>query len=356
MESGFETIKIPNDIQLSWERNFSFLGTFLIARQHMKALWKELDIGYSMCAFFHSHGQVKFYRSESDEENFNRTLGERCLKEKDFANHVAELLRECTDEMNKFFKKEKGFSKKNINNFFQLADRHFAFHLGVFWSADWLGQSRSAESDRILNDILLPVRKYNEFVLPLIEKWLLEYNTEYRCMTPDECREKVLNGKNISEETKEARDEASFVYMDRYDGIKLFSCQGEEALSWRDKFEEKFLTGFDSSRNELKGRTIFPGVYKGIARVVQKFDDFKNLKDGEVLVAPMAIPAYYNFIKNSGAIVVDEGAVLSHASILAREFKIPCVMGTKIGTSVLRDGDLVEVDGDRGIVKILKRK
>ena len=54
------------------------------------------------------------------------------------------------------------------------------------------------------------------------------------------------------------------------------------------------------------------------------------------------------------AIVTNEGGILCHAAIIAREFKKPCIVGTKIATQVLHDGDLVEVDANKGIVKIIK--
>ena len=59
-------------------------------------------------------------------------------------------------------------------------------------------------------------------------------------------------------------------------------------------------------------------------------------------------------IKNSVAIVTDEGGIISHAAITSRELKIPCIIGTKIATQVLKDGMEVEVDADNGIIKILK--
>ena len=60
-------------------------------------------------------------------------------------------------------------------------------------------------------------------------------------------------------------------------------------------------------------------------------------------------------ILNSGAIITDDGGLTNHAAIIARELKKPCIIGTKIATSVLHDGDLVEVDANKGIVKVLRR-
>lgn len=60
-------------------------------------------------------------------------------------------------------------------------------------------------------------------------------------------------------------------------------------------------------------------------------------------------------MKRASAFVTDEGGITSHASIVSREMNKPCIIGTKIATQVLKDGDLVEVDANNGVVKILKR-
>ena len=74
-------IIIPSGIHIAWERNFSFLSTFLIAQQHIKELNKYLNVKYSMCAFFSSQGQVQFFRSELEEDVEGKLLADRCLEE-----------------------------------------------------------------------------------------------------------------------------------------------------------------------------------------------------------------------------------------------------------------------------------
>jgi pyruvate,water dikinase len=59
-------------------------------------------------------------------------------------------------------------------------------------------------------------------------------------------------------------------------------------------------------------------------------------------------------MKKAKGIITDEGGMLSHAAIVSRELGLPCVVGTVKGTRVLKDGDLVEVDADKGIIKVLK--
>lgn len=69
----------------------------------------------------------------------------------------------------------------------------------------------------------------------------------------------------------------------------------------------------------------------------------------------MTDPSFLPVMKQAIAFITDEGGVLCHAAITARELKKPCIIGTKIATKVLKDGDLVEVDANHGIIKIIKR-
>ena len=78
-----------------------------------------------------------------------------------------------------------------------------------------------------------------------------------------------------------------------------------------------------------------------------------KFKKGDVLVTRMTRPEFLPLVKKTSAIITDGGGVLCHAAIIARELKIPCIVGTKIATQILKDGDLVEVDANRGVIKKL---
>lgn len=108
------------------------------------------------------------------------------------------------------------------------------------------------------------------------------------------------------------------------------------------------------STNEITGTIANKGKAKGYVKVIFNREDLNKIKQGDVLVAPMTTPWYLPSIKKSIAIVTDEGGVTCHAAIAAREMKKPCIIGTKIATKVLKDGMLVEVDANNGIVKIIK--
>ncbi|TSA45347.1 hypothetical protein D4R52_02655 [bacterium] len=102
---------------------------------------------------------------------------------------------------------------------------------------------------------------------------------------------------------------------------------------------------------ELHGQGVSAGKAKGRVKIVWDASEMKKVKRGDILVATSTYPALVPAMEKAGAIVTNEGGLLSHAAIVSRELGIPCVVGTKIGTKVLKDGDLVEVDANKGIVK-----
>ena len=104
----------------------------------------------------------------------------------------------------------------------------------------------------------------------------------------------------------------------------------------------------------MKGVCASLGIYRGPVKVILSGMHITEVKKGDVLVAPMTSPDYVIGMKKAGAIITDEGGITCHAAIVSRELKIPCIIGTKIATKVLKDGDLVEVDSAKGIVRIIK--
>ena len=99
-----------------------------------------------------------------------------------------------------------------------------------------------------------------------------------------------------------------------------------------------------------------PGKATGRVRQVLTVDDMGTFRKGEVLVAFMTDVGIVPAMRRASAIITDVGGVTCHAAIVAREFGIPCVIGTRDGTSALKDGYLVDVDADKGLIKILDRQ
>lgn len=108
-----------------------------------------------------------------------------------------------------------------------------------------------------------------------------------------------------------------------------------------------------STATELKGIPASPGTAKGKARIVTN-PLHAEIAQGEVLVAPQTTVDYVPLMRKAAAIVTDCGGLTSHAAIIAREFGIPCIVGTKTATTAFKNGDVVEVDASRGIARKIK--
>lgn len=106
----------------------------------------------------------------------------------------------------------------------------------------------------------------------------------------------------------------------------------------------------DSHKKIITGCTASRGKAVGSVRIVQELADLDKVESGDVLVSTMTSPDYVPAMKKVVAIVTDEGGVTSHAAIVARELGIPCIVGTKVATKTLANGDKVEVNATDGKV------
>ncbi len=106
-----------------------------------------------------------------------------------------------------------------------------------------------------------------------------------------------------------------------------------------------------TSLHNLKGRVASQGKATGIVTIVTGVRDLHKVKNGSILVATATHPDYTIAMRRVNAIVTDEGGVTSHAAIVAREYKIPCIVGVKNATKILKNGDKIIVDAYLGIIK-----
>jgi len=159
----------------------------------------------------------------------------------------------------------------------------------------------------------------------------------------------LLNGKiEIAKKEVEKRYENSTFFLSK-GKVSIFTNKAD--LERIDQILER-----KKDIKEMSGFPASPGKAKGRATLVISNADFAKFKKGDILVASATRPDFVPLMKKAVAIITDEGGMLSHAAIVSRELKIPCVTGTKFATKALKDGDVVEVDANLGFVKILKRK
>lgn len=121
------------------------------------------------------------------------------------------------------------------------------------------------------------------------------------------------------------------------------------------QFESMIVEEINHEVGEFNGQVACTGKVQGLVKIVNSTSDMQKVNDGDILVSIATNPDILPAMKKAVAFVTEQGGITSHAAIIAREMRKPCIIGTKIATKVLKDGDLVEVDANSGVVRILKK-
>jgi phosphohistidine swiveling domain-containing protein len=111
-----------------------------------------------------------------------------------------------------------------------------------------------------------------------------------------------------------------------------------------------------SGVREVRGRAASPGFAKGHAKVLRSDGDIGKVERGDIMVVSMTDPNYVPAMEKAAAFVTDMGGILCHAAIVSREMGKPCVVGTRVATRAFKDGDLLEVDAHKGVVRKISQK
>ena len=158
-------------------------------------------------------------------------------------------------------------------------------------------------------------------------------------LTPAEIEKLIKNPRKL-----QARGKIIFYS----DGEGIHAALGNKFSVITNNFQKYFSAG---NVKEIRGTTANRGKAAGRVLVIRNLKEARGQKD-YILVATMTTPDLMPAVKNALAIVTDEGGLTCHAAIIARELGKPCIIGTKVATRVLHNGDLVEVDANRGIVRL----
>jgi phosphohistidine swiveling domain-containing protein len=232
------------------------------------------------------------------------------------------------------------------------ADVEYAWNIleATWWLVEDAEERKELETDRFKK--ALAGRVYADQLVPAADA-LLE--TSFKHAYPSLGQlvrflllEEASSGSIPSKEVLEEREKINCLI----NGV-LYSGTRIEELAERMNFSIKQEITEPLS-NIIKGTCAQKGLARGVVCIIRSRAELGKFKEGNILVSPTTTPDLMPAIIRCAAIVADEGGLVSHAAITSRELKKPCVIGTKIATQVLKDGDMVEVDADKGTVTILK--
>ena len=185
---------------------------------------------------------------------------------------------------------------------------------------------------------------WRPFFKNLAKKWNIDYD-DLGYLTYDEIRKWIKGSRDLS-----------IIEYRKNNPIILTTIPPKLNIIVTDKFKkyESIVKSCEEKKKVMnRGIIAQPGTARGKAKIVRTYHDTKYVNRGDIIIANTTHPNYPMAMKKAAAIVTNEGGLISHASIVSRELKIPCIVGTKNATEIFKDGDLVEVDANKGVVRKL---
>jgi len=296
--------------------------------------------------FYYDGVKVNFYHTLEDFENFKSGPTERLISDNVLFKKLNNEFKENVISLRKITDSDLA---RNIKEVFELIGKVMSLYMFIVSDSFVQKVPEAWESRHASEGILYELdEKIENYISVLLNDLGLE-KTFAHFLTIKEI-ENVINNKSfsVSDELRK-RKKGYIIYNEKIIVDKSFNDFCVEC---------DFVNPEADSISEtsiIKGNPGYGGIVTGKVRIINKKEDVANFGDGEILVSIMTNVNYLPAIKKARGIITDEGGITCHAVIVARELKKPCIIGTKIATKVLKDGDMVEVDAENGIIKVLKK-
>lgn len=354
---------------MKWEktitREMSLTAIYYATLSYTKDFKKVYGFVFNNLIYFNEEGKLVSYKGLEDIKNFDKKIREIAKKKKirSFLIKAKKLNNEFFNLCNQFLRNKSKYTFKELLEIYKRIDkkyiRFWSYYLFHYKMGDALVNSRFKYVLNKNRDLIEELRKTNPYLF--FEHFLNYFYEELskRCkikdkdllffLLPEEIMRYLEGDYNININELKIRKHKYLIYIKKGKTEFLTGDKAQKLFEKEIKEEKEFSS-------ILKGFSAFKGKVKGPVRVVTRKDDFKKISNGDILVAHMTTVDYAPYLHKVLAIITDEGGILSHAAVIAREMKKPCVIGTKVATKVLKDGDYIEVDANKGVVKILKRK
>jgi phosphoenolpyruvate synthase/pyruvate phosphate dikinase len=307
------------------------------------------------CAVYRGEDLVEIYYDPSELKKLFQSVIKSCSNKRNMLNKIKTFLKHF-NQFEKYFTREKTIeSVKELKRFQKQYSLIWAYIAVVFMIP---ALPVDKELKKIAYEARTKTQKYNEtpeiVFQEFIEKNFPKLKMFAKFILPEEIWSNKLNDEDLVLKLKKRKK--GFVFYKNNLSVGDLENNLEKLGIILEERESVIAGKAEVKENELRGQVANKGKIKGIVRIVASAKELGKVKEGDILVAAMTMPKYLPAMRKASAFVTDEGGLTSHAAITAREMHKPCIVGTKIATNFLREGDLVEVDADIGIVRLLKRK
>ncbi len=320
------------------------------AESILPKVWtKRKQPKYPYIVFVRGSDGVECFMDESGIDFLKKELLKSAIKDKQFCKKVATNFSKTESAVNEFIKNKKILTKSELKKLMNLLEKFWVWFEAIWWLIVAI-EEKGLEKEFDFK-LLLKVRKQGERTSGGNVDAVIEQSI--KVIFPEISQfSKVISAIEIKTNNIPAKS----VLAKRMNG---YYCTPRKIFVSKKELYQSFNISLESEKmavvSEIKGSVAYPGTVRSVVRKVFGKDDLSKVGAGEILVSPMTLPIFIQAMEIAGAIVTDEGGIICHAAIVARELKKPCIIGTKIATKVLKDGDLVEVDANTGTVTILKK-
>lgn len=303
---------------------------------------------YTIYIFVLRQGLVEAYRNPKATPEINRIYYQKKLEVKNFLKNFYDTSIEKFEELEDMWEKD-SLSREQLLDFYQKTiDFWDAMYASMYlpYSPELFDKEELDLMIKLRAKIDVTGDEASQIIMKSLKKIYPELGNLIIYISIEDLKKDKISLKVLEERSK------SELFM--IDG-KLVSKDFLKNVKKKENFDFEGVM-IDRKLSEIKGQIAYKGFVKGKVRLILRRDEINSIKDGEVLVSTMTIPDFLPAMKKASAFVTDEGGITCHAAIIAREMKKPCVIGTKFATKILKDGMFVEVDANKGVVRIIERK
>jgi len=301
-------------------------------------------LGWSLEAILYfDGGKVNFYHCQPDFIYFKEVITKKLIDDDELFIRLNKIFQKNVWRLNEL---TAFVETKNLVEIFELIGKIYSFY--IFVVSDTFVKARpEAWSSREMSEGVLYVAdgKVETCLVELLRQEKINVSLAH-FLNIEEVKQ-LLNGELVENNETAKRQNGYILFDDELltDIDFLTFCKVR-------RFVNSEIEIF-SDVTELHGEVAYKGRAQGRVKIIENQKDFSKIQKGDILVATMTNVNYLPLLKQTVAFITDEGGITCHAAILSRELKKPCIIGTKIATQVLHDGDLVEVDADNGVVRKL---
>ena len=335
----------------SWEGKFFPILVTMGVPGYFEAMQEAIGWRLKHFLFTHHTGICTGYWVEEELEEFGRYLAKKAEHNPEIIVQWANRLKKETDYCNNLMKKQPTYFL-NSKKFAELrrADEIFSLYQIIVrevinYLPDKLLDKYSSKLEDARRYCEKTFFEFNDLIVAICGLVAQESKYDIKfivCLTAEEL-EQYLKDKSLP--NKHILEERYLCFGAHQDLISQLLSASDV-----DKIEKSLVK---TNGNQITGKTAYPGIVKGRVRVIKDFSRVMDFVAGDILVTGMTDPNYLPIMRKASAIITDAGGALSHAAIVSREFKIPCIVGTKTATHFLKTGDLIEVNATEGTVKVV---